>query len=76
MTPDERDRLVRLEQQASDTRDDIAEIKDDVKKLLSALYMGKGSKLAWAKIGGMAITILAATGWLYDHFVQPLIGKH
>ena len=43
MNPEERDRLVRLEQQQLQTREDISEIKDDVKTLLRAFNMGQGA---------------------------------
>jgi hypothetical protein len=73
MTPDERDRLARLEQQMADTREDMREIKGDVKLILAQLNNSKGR-------ASMAALILMAGGgfltWLGDHIVVPLLGKH
>lgn len=70
------ERLARLEQQAVDTREDIAEIKGDMKKVLAAIYMGKGAWLSLAKAGAIIVAVLAGFAWAYDHILSPLIGKH
>jgi hypothetical protein len=73
MTPYERERLAKLEQEMKDTRDDVAEIKGDVKTLLAQLNNAKGR-------ASMAAIVLMAGGglltWLGDHIVVPLMGKH
>lgn len=76
MTPDERDRLVRLEQQQLQTREDITEIKDDVKTLLRAFNMGQGGAVAVAKIGGLVVLLAGTLAWVWTTFLAPLMGKH
>lgn len=77
MTPDERDRLARLEQQTIDTRDDIAEIKGDVKSLLAAFNMGQGAWKATLKFGVLLSASIGAAAWIYQNFLSPLLtGKH
>ena len=76
MTPDERDRLVRLEQQTVQTREDITEIKDDVKTLLRAFNMGQGGAVAIAKLGGITLGLAGGLAWLWTEFLGPLLGKH
>jgi len=76
MTPDERDRLVRLEQQQLQTREDITEIKHDVKTLLSAFNMGQGKAVAMAKVGGYVVMLAGGLAWLWQNLLGPLLGKH
>lgn len=57
MTPDERDRLVKLEQQMTDTREDMGEIKGDVKTILSTLAEAKGGWKTLVLIAGAAGTL-------------------
>lgn len=76
MTPEERDRLARLEQQMADTKDDIGEIKADVKSLVAAFNMGRGRAAATAKYGGLILMAGGSLAWAWDHIFTPLIGKH
>jgi hypothetical protein len=76
MTPEERDRLVRLEWQQLQTREDITEIKDDVKTLLKAFNMGQGGAVAVAKIGGIVLGLAGGLAWFWTEVLGPLLGKH
>lgn len=70
MTPEERDRLARVEQQMTDTRDDISEIKVDVKALVASLNISKGR----ASVGTLMLIFAGgALTWVLDHVVSPLI---
>lgn len=69
MTPDERDRLAKAEQQVADMKDDIAEIKGDLKKLVAAANMAGGGWLAIMKLGGTLVMAAGFLGWLYDHTI-------
>ena len=68
MTPDERDRLARLETQMSDTREDIKEIKKILTELRDAFNMGKGGAKTIAKLGGLMVLFIMGLGWLWDRF--------
>lgn len=76
MSPEERDRLVKLETQQAQTREDIAEIKDDVKTLVRAFNMGQGGAVAMAKLGGLVLVLAGGLAWLWQNFLGPLLGKH
>jgi hypothetical protein len=68
MTPEERDRLARAEQQtgALDERLDRIEIKLDM--LVAAAAMGKGAFWLLTKLGGVLVLGAGAIGWAADHF--------
>lgn len=53
MTPDERDRLTRVEEATKDARDDIKEIKESIKKLERIASQGKGALHSALFLGGI-----------------------
>jgi hypothetical protein len=60
MTPEERDRLVRLEERVAAFSDDMVEIKGDVKRIASVLDQSKGGWRAAMFLMGLSATIGAA----------------
>ncbi|KZD12165.1 hypothetical protein [Oceanibaculum pacificum] len=60
MTRDERERLATLEQQMRDSRDDIAEMKIDVKAIRTALSEARGGWKIMMLLGGGAAAVGAA----------------
>jgi hypothetical protein len=68
MTPEERDRLARVEERTIgfDERLDRIEIKLD--KLVAAAAMGKGAFWLLTKLGGLLVLTAGAFGWAADHF--------
>ena len=68
MTPDERDRLAKLEQIVADMRDDLAEIKKSTARLEAYAHMGRGALGVFLKLGGL-VAVLVAAGWaLFERF--------
>lgn len=57
MTPDEQRRLAVLEAQMKDTRDDIHEIKTDVKMILGTIASAKGGWRMILLVAGIAGTL-------------------
>lgn len=70
MTPEERDRLAHLEAHYDALRDDMREMRDDVKKLLAKAENIKGGWWTVTVIGGIGATI---GGLLMK--VLPMTGK-
>ena len=70
------ERIAALETAFKGLRDDMAELKRDVRSLVEAFNMGKGAARLIAKIGGIMLLATAAAGWLWDHAIGPLLGKH
>lgn len=64
MNPDERDRLVKLEQQMLNTREDMGEIKGDVKIILSTLAEARG--------GWKTLVLIAGAAGTFGAFVSKL----
>ena len=52
MTPEERDRLTRVEQEMRDVRDDVHEIKESLKKLEAIAAAGNGAFRTVLIVGG------------------------
>ena len=68
MTPNERDRLAKLEQVVADMKDDLAEIKKSTARLESYAHMGQGALGVFLKLGGL-VALLVAAGWaLFERF--------
>lgn len=66
MTPDERDRLAKVEQKVADMEPWLRDIDDKLDRLIAAANMGKGAWWALLKLGGLLVLIAGAIGWLYD----------
>ena len=68
MTPDERDRLAKLEQIVADMKDDLAEIKKSTARLESYAHMGQGALGVFLKLGGLVAVLVAAAWTLFERF--------
>jgi hypothetical protein len=68
MSPDERERLVRLEEQMRETRANVASMDGKLDQLLEAAAMGKGAWWLLLKVGGVLVLLVGAGAWLVDHF--------
>jgi hypothetical protein len=60
MTPEERDRLTRLEEQVRQFADDMREVRTDVKKIASLMDQTKGGWTTLLWVGGLAGAVGAA----------------
>lgn len=60
MTPDERDRLARLEEGHEKLEEWVKDIHGDVKQLVAVANMGKGVLYAALKIGALVSLIIGA----------------
>ena len=70
------ERIAALETAFRGMRADMADLKRDVRTLVEAFNMGKGAARLIAKIAGILLLAAAAAGWLWDHVIAPLLGKH
>ncbi len=70
------ERIAALETAFKGMRHDMADLKKDVRSLVEAFNMGKGAARLIAKIGGTLLLVTAAAGWVWDHAIAPLLGKH
>src|SRR5690606_34977785 len=68
MTPEERDRLAKVEAEVKGIKDWLREIHADQKKMLAAMNMGEGAWKATLKIGGLLVLAAGALAWVFDRF--------
>lgn len=68
MTPDERDRLVIVEQIVASQRDDLDEIKASLKRLEAMANMGKGALSLFLKAGAVVGAVIASMWAIADKF--------
>jgi hypothetical protein len=73
MTPDERDRLLRLEVNAANTEKSVERMSDKVDgldskidDLLKAAHMGKGAWWLMLRMGAVIVAIGTAGAWIFD----------
>jgi hypothetical protein len=66
MTPDERDRLARLETVVQGMGEAHERMEAKLDQILAAAAMGKGAWLLLTKQGAVLLLILAAAGWVGD----------
>lgn len=78
MTPDERDRLLRLELNAENqgfaidrVSDKVDGLGDKVDALLKAAHMGQGAWWLLLRIGAVLAALIAAAAWLIDKIPLP-----
>lgn len=69
MTPEER--IARLEVQMADVREDIGEIKDDVKAMRRTMDEARGGWKALAVVSGLSATV----GGVIVKIAPQLLGK-
>lgn len=68
MTPDERDRLVRLEAESEGNRKWLESIDRKVDQLIAVSNMGKGAWILLLKIGGVLAALAGAVAWVLEKF--------
>jgi hypothetical protein len=68
MTPEERDRLARVEERAVGVDERLDRIETKLDKLVAAAAMGKGAFWLLTKMGGILVLGAGALGWAADHF--------
>lgn len=66
MTPDERDRLTRLETEVAGMKQWLQSIDGKQDELLAAANMGKGAWWIILRIGGVLVVLGGAAAWLID----------
>jgi hypothetical protein len=70
MTPEERDRLAKVEEKVKGMDEWLREIAGKLDKLVAVANMGKGAWWAVLKLGGLLTLAAGTVAWLYDH-VRP-----
>lgn len=77
MTPDERDRLVRLEVRLAQLTEQLgtfmtllSENSKKLDELFGNLQMGRGMWIILIKLGAIVTALAAAAAWMYDHFLK------
>lgn len=73
MTPDERDRLTRLEADHASLKDWMRSIDAKVDDLRTIASMGRGVLWFCLKAGAVAVAVGALAAWLYDRFAVKLM---
>ena len=68
MTPDERDRLVKVEQIVAGQKEDLGEIKASLKRLEELANMGKGALALFLKAGVVVAGLIGAAWAVADKF--------
>lgn len=68
MTPEERDRLAKVETKVEGLDDWLRSIDAKLEELRVAAHMGQGAWLLLLKLGGMIVVIGGAATWLFDRF--------
>lgn len=68
MSPDERDRLAKVEQIVASQKEDLDEIKASLKRLEALANMGRGALSLFLKAGTVAAAIIAGIWVIFDKF--------
>jgi hypothetical protein len=68
MTPDERDRLAKLEQKVTSLEDWLRSIHGELKELNKAAHMGKGAWWLILRIGAVLLALGTAGAWVFDRW--------
>lgn len=66
MSPEERDRLTRVEVEFSILKEDVAGMDAKLDRLLEAAAMGRGAWWIVLKVGGIGVLIITAIAWLWE----------
>jgi len=70
MTPEERDRLARLEQRVEGLDAWMKSINSKLDELRTAAHMGAGAWWIILRLGAVLVSIAAAFAWLLDRWPQ------
>ncbi len=68
MTPDERDRLARLEEKVAGIDDWLRSIHAEIRELNKAAHMGSGAWWLMLRLGAVLVTLGAAGAWMFDRW--------
>jgi hypothetical protein len=68
MSPEERDRLVKVEQIVAAQKEDLDEIKASLHRLEALANMGRGALGFFLKAGAVAAVVIAAIWAVFDKF--------
>lgn len=68
MSPEERDRLVKVEQIVAAQKEDLDEIKASLHRLEALANMGRGAHGFFLKAGAVAAVVIAAIWAVFDKF--------
>ncbi len=68
MTPEERDRLAKLEVKVAGITGELASISSKLDQLIAAANMGKGAWWAVLRLGGLLVVAGSACGWVIGHW--------
>ena len=71
MTPEERDRLARVEERVANISGELTDISEKLDRLIAAANMGKGAWWAVLRLGGFLVVLGSALGWLSQHWGWP-----
>jgi len=66
MTPEERDRLAKVEQKLESQDDWLRSIARDVGEIKEAAHMGRGAWLFLLRLGAVLTALAAAGAWIFD----------
>lgn len=69
MTPEERDRLVRLERDFEHIKNSLDTIVQDVAEMKRAALMGKGALVVLMRIGAVLVVVGGWAMWGIDRFL-------
>lgn len=67
MSPEERDRLTRVEASAETLREDMTELKADVKSILATLNQAKGGWKTLMAVGTVGGALGSIATWAISH---------
>lgn len=68
MTPDERDRLARLEEKVAGIDDWLRSIHAEIRELNKAAHMGSGAWWLMLRLGAVLVALAAAGAWMFDRW--------
>ena len=70
------ERVAILEQRSKDRDVQLRRMEDKLDRLVEAFNMGQGAFRVVAKMGGVAVLVAMALGWLWDRVYGPLSDHH
>lgn len=74
MTPDERDRLAKVETKVEAIEKMLSEMDGKLDTVVTAASFNRGAFWAALKIGGAMVVVIAAIGWVWDRAKQLMGG--
>lgn len=67
MTPEERDRLTKVEAKLEGQEAWLRAIAADVSEIKEAAHMGRGAWVFILRLGAVVAALAAAAAWIFDH---------